>query len=311
MVLFNNEIVWVFVGLFICLAISSLIGYILYHCKGDIPVINNLNKRIKAWWVMCIIIVIAISIGNIGLVLLFALMSLLALRELVVLVPTHRGDHESLFWCFFIILPIQYALVYFKLYMLMVCFIPVFAFLFIPLRIALSGDTDNFLERAAKIQWITMLAIYCVSYVPALLVLNIHSFNGNDTNFIIFLMIVVQISDVLQYVFGKICGKHSIVPKLSPNKTVEGFIGGGISAGFVGMGLWWITPFTLWQAFGVSLCIVLAGFAGGLCMSAIKRDSNVKDFSNIIVGHGGMMDRLDSLSFAAPVFFYILYFFYQ
>lgn len=308
---FDGDIFWVFIGLFVILIVSSFVGYVLYRAKGNTPVILNLNKRIQAWWIMCIVIMVAILIGNIGLVLLFALLSLLALRELVTLVPTHRGDHESLFWCFFIILPIQYLLVYFKLSSLFISFIPVFTFLFIPLRIALSGDTDNFFERAAKIQWIIMLAIYCVSYVPALLSLNLNNSGKPTVNLIVFLMIVVQISDVLQYVFGKVFGRHPIVPKLSPNKTIEGFFGGGLSAGFVGMSLWWITPFTVLQAFAISLCIVLAGFAGGLCMSAIKRDSKVKDFSNIIAGHGGMMDRLDSLSFAAPIFFYIVYYFYQ
>ena len=123
-------------------------------------------------------------------------------------------------------------------------------------------------------------------------------------------MIVVQISDVLQYVFGKLFGKRPIVPKLSPNKTVEGFIGGILSASCVGMALWWATPFSPWAAFLLSLLICLAGFAGGLCMSAIKRDSGIKDFGAMIEGHGGMMDRLDSLCFAAPVFFHVLKYFY-
>ncbi|EBQ6150934.1 phosphatidate cytidylyltransferase, partial [Salmonella enterica subsp. enterica serovar Enteritidis] len=154
-----------------------------------------------------------------------------------------------------------------------------------------------------------MIAVYCLSYAPALLVLPIPDFTDN-INLLLFLMIVVQISDVLQYVFGKLFGKRPIVPKLSPNKTVEGFIGGILSASCVGMALWWATPFSPWAAFLLSLLICLAGFAGGLCMSAIKRDSGIKDFGAMIEGHGGMMDRLDSLCFAAPVFFHVLKYFY-
>jgi len=66
--------------------------------------------------------------------------------------------------------------------------------------------------------------------------------------------------------------------------------------------LWWVTPFAPWQAALISLVITLLGFAGGLCMSAIKRDRGVKDFGAMIEGHGGMMDRIDSFCFAAPVF---------
>ncbi|EPU3936497.1 phosphatidate cytidylyltransferase [Morganella morganii] len=305
----DNELFWIFSGLFGFLAVATVIGLILKQIKGNTPVISNLNARIRAWWLMCIIAAVAISIGPIGSVVLFAFMSLLALRELITLTPTHRADHGALFWCFFIILPVQYVLVGVQWYNLLAVFIPVYAFLFIPTRMVLSGDTRHFLERMAKIQWSVMIAVYCLSYAPALLVLPIPGFTDN-INLLLFLMIVVQISDVLQYVFGKLFGKHPIVPKLSPNKTVEGFIGGILSASCVGMALWWATPFSPWAAFLLSVMICLAGFAGGLCMSAIKRDSGIKDFGAMIEGHGGMMDRLDSLCFAAPVFFHVLKYFY-
>ncbi len=296
----DNELFWIFSGLFGFLAVATVIGLILKHVKGNTSVISNLNARIRAWWLMCIIAAVAISIGPIGSVVLFAFMSLLALRELITLTPTHRADHGALFWCFFIILPVQYVLVGVQWYNLLAVFIPVYAFLFIPTRMVLSGDTRHFLERMAKIQWSVMIAVYCLSYAPALLVLPIPDFTDN-INLLLFLMIVVQISDVLQYVFGKLFGKRPIVPKLSPNKTVEGFIGGILSASCVGMALWWATPFSPWAAFLLSLMICLAGFAGGLCMSAIKRDSGIKDFGAMIEGHGGMMVRLDSLQKSYPV----------
>ncbi|MEQ4925062.1 phosphatidate cytidylyltransferase [Proteus hauseri] len=306
----SNEVLWIFIGLFSFLIIASIIGAVLAAIKGKTSTIANLNSRINAWWVMCIIAAVAIGIGQIGSVVLFTLISWLALRELITLTPTHRGDHEALFWCFFVILPIQYILVGVQWYNLMAIFIPVYAFLLIPTRMALSGDTNHFLERMAKVQWSVMIAIYCLSYAPALLMLPIEGFEGRNINLLLFLMIVVQVSDVLQYVFGKLFGKHPIVPKLSPNKTVEGFLGGIISASLIGMMLWWATPFSWWAAFLLSLVITLAGFAGGLCMSAIKRDSGVKDFGTMIEGHGGMMDRMDSLCFAAPIFFHVIRYFY-
>lgn len=296
-------------GLFGVLAVASIIGFALSRRYKN-ATIANLNARIRAWWLMCTVSVIAMLIGPIGSVVLFALMSFFALRECITLMPTRRGDHEALFWCFFAILPVQYFLVGFDWYGVFVIFIPVYAFLFIPVRVALAGDTQHFLERSAKIQWSLMMAIYCVSHAPALLMLDIPGYAGQNIKLILFMMIVVQISDVLQYVFGKLWGKRPIVPKLSPNKTVEGFIGGIFTASLVGTGLWWITPFNPLQAFFISLLITLLGFAGGLCMSAIKRDRGVKDFGAMLEGHGGMMDRIDSLCFAAPVFFHVVRYYF-
>lgn len=306
----DDELMLLLSGLFILLVVASLIGYLLSRFKQN-DTIANLNARIRAWWVMCTISVIAMLIGPIGSVVLFALMSFYALRECVTITPTRRGDHEALFWCFFIILPVQYLLVGIEWYNLFVVFIPVYAFLFIPARIALASDTTHFLERSAKIQWSLMIAVYCVSHAPALLMISIPGFEGENIKLVLFMMIVVQISDVLQYVFGKLWGKRAIVPKLSPNKTVEGFVGGILSASIVGACLFWVTPFSMIQAFFISLLITLLGFAGGLCMSAIKRDRGVKDFGAMLEGHGGMMDRIDSLCFAAPVFFHVVRYFYS
>ena len=122
----------------------------------------------------------------------------------------------------------------------------------------------------------------------------------------VFLILVVQSSDVLQYVWGKLLGRHKIAPELSPSKTVEGFVGGVASATALGAALWWITPFSPLEAALIAFAITLMGFLGGLVMSAIKRDRGVKDWGAIIEGHGGMLDRLDSVCFSAPVFFHIV-----
>lgn len=306
----DKSLVFLLCGLFSLLVVASIIGAILAKAKGNTPVIENLNARIRAWWGMCLLSVMAMWFGPLGSTLLFAMISFLALRECVTLTPTRRGDHEALFWCFFILLPLQYVLVGMQWYGTFAIFIPVYTFLFIPTRMALAGDSLHFLERSAKIQWSMMVAVYCISHAPALLMLSIPGFENQNIKLLLFLMIVVQISDVLQYVFGKLFGKRSIAPRLSPNKTVEGFVGGIASATLVGTLLWWVTPFAPWQAALISLLITLLGFAGGLCMSAIKRDRGVKDFGAMIEGHGGMMDRIDSLCFAAPVFFHLIRFYF-
>jgi phosphatidate cytidylyltransferase len=157
----------------------------------------------------------------------------------------------------------------------------------------------------SKIQWGLIICVYCISHVPALLALNIPGYEGRNLLLIAFLVIVVQSSDVLQYVWGKLFGKHKVAPDVSPSKTVEGLVGGVLSATALGAALFWITPFNPWQAALMALAINVMGFFGGLVMSAIKRDRGVKDWGHMIEGHGGMLDRLDSVAFAAPVFFHL------
>jgi len=209
------------------------------------------------------------------------------------------------------VLPVQYALIYSDWYGMYSIFIPVYAFLFLPIVSVLHGDTDSFLVRVAETQWGLMICVFAASHVPALLSLEIAGFEGKNVLLVAFLVVVVQLSDVLQYVWGKLLGKRKIAPSLSPSKTWEGFVGGTLSASLVGAGLWWMTPFSPVQAFGLSLIITLMGFFGGLVMSAIKRDKGVKDWGHLIAGHGGFIDRLDSVVFSAPIFFHVVRYFWS
>jgi phosphatidate cytidylyltransferase len=297
----------------IFLLIASVAGLILKKtAKSDKgrATISNLNARVVAWWVMVAILAGALWVGFHGMVVLFGLLSFLALREFLTLTPTNRGDHRALFWTFFLITPFQYYLVWSNWYNLFTILIPVYAFLFLPARSAWAGQTEKFLERTAKIQWGLMICTYCLSHVPAIYMLDIPGYKGRNGSLVFFFLFVAQISDVLQYVWGKLTGKHMIAPLVSPNKTVEGFVGGVLSASLLGMALHGVTPFTALQAGAMSLLITLLGFAGGLVMSAIKRDRGVKDYGTIIAGHGGVLDRLDSICFAAPVFFHVTRYFW-
>ncbi len=295
------------------LLLASIIGCLLKQkatSESARATIKNLNARICAWWVMCTIFGIALLSGNTGTTVLFALISFRALREFITLTPTRHGDHRSLFWVFFILTPLQYVLVATEQDGFFSIMIPVYAFLFIPIRNAMAGDYECFLERTAKIQWGLMVCVYCVSHAPALLNLRIRDYEGQNAKLLFFFILVVQMSDVLQYVWGKCFGKRKIVPNISPNKTWEGFVGGIACATLLGTFLWWITPFTPQQAAVMSLVIALMGFAGGLTMSAIKRDRGVKDYGTLIEGHGGVLDRIDSICFAAPIFFHLTRFFF-
>jgi phosphatidate cytidylyltransferase len=309
----DPHLMWLFGGVLAILALSSLIGLVLkLRVKSDAghATVANLNARIRAWWVMSGVFALTLASGGLGSLVLFGLLSFLALREYLTLTPTRHGDHHTLFWSFFVFTPLQYILVGMRWYGMFAILIPVYAFLFVPTRIALAGDTERFLERAARIQWGLMVCVYCVSHAPALLILDIPGYEGRNVNLLMFLIVVDQLSDVFQYVWGKLLGRRRIAPSVSPNKTVEGFIGGVLTAVLIGTGLWWTTPFTPLEAAGMSGAITLMGFFGGLVMSAIKRDRGVKDFGTVIEGHGGILDRIDSLCFAAPVFFHLTRYFF-
>lgn len=308
----REQTLWLFLGVGGVLLFATVAGMLLARRQGTTPnpVIDNLNQRIRAWWVMVILIGIAFLFGKAGVIVLFAFASFTALREFITLTDTRRGDHYALVGAFFVILPAQYWLIADAWYGLYSIFIPVYAFLFMPIVAAFRSDTTRFMERVAVTQWGLMLAVFCVSHVPALLTLDIPNYEGRNLLLIAFLVLVVQSSDVLQYVWGKLIGRRKIAPELSPFKTWEGFLGGVGSATLLGAALWWITPFSPVRAGLMALAITLMGFFGGLVMSAIKRDRGVKDWGHMIEGHGGMLDRLDSVIFAAPVFFHLTRYFW-
>lgn len=303
----------VLAGIAAVLVTASLIGWVLamtVKTEGGQRVVANLNSRTKSWWVMAAVMLGALAMGPAGTVTIFACISFLALREFITATPTRRADHQSLFAAFFIVLPYQYWLVHTAWKGMFLILIPVYAFVLLPTLTVLRGDATDFLERAARTQWGLMVCVYFISYIPMLLYLDAGKLPMGNAGLIIFLVCIVQGSDVLQYVWGKLCGRTPVSPRLSPKKTVEGLVLGVLSASALGAAMHRLTPCTPWQAFGLSLVLCVMGFIGGLVMSAIKRERGIKDWGTLIEGHGGMMDRIDSLCFSAPVFFHLLNYFF-
>lgn len=310
----HPDLMTLLLGIGALLVVASLIGYALqrrYASGGGHAAIDNLNQRIRSWWIMAVLLALAFIAGKTGVVIMFAFVSFSALREFVTLVNARRADHWALAVAFFLVVPVQYYFIWIEYYGMYSIFIPVYAFLLLPILATLRGDSQSFLIRVAEVQWALMICVFCVSHVPALLSLDIPGYGGGRNVLLIaFLIVVVQLSDVLQYVWGKLYGRHKIAPNLSPSKTVEGFIGGVASATLVGAGLAWMTPFGVPAAAGLALLIALLGFLGGLVMSAIKRDRGIKDWGHLIEGHGGFIDRLDSVVFSAPIFFHVVRYFW-
>jgi len=292
-------------GVAAVLVLASVVGFVLERQARDEPAlatIRNLNARTRSWWVMTLVLAGAVALGDAAIVVLFALLSFVALREFWTLTPSRRGDHRALFLSFFVVLPLHYWMVGAQWYGVFAILIPVYGFLILPAVSTLAGDTRDFLGRSARVQWGLMLCVYTISHAPALLMLD----TGTDpVLLLLYLVIVAQFSDVLQYVFGKLLGRTRLAPGISPSKTVGGLVGGGLSAIALGTLLAPLTPFEWWQAAGMSTVIVVAGFFGGFVLSAVKRDLGAKDWGYLIHGHGGILDRLDSISFAAPLFFHL------
>ncbi|WP_179211059.1 phosphatidate cytidylyltransferase, partial [Cellulomonas iranensis] len=126
--------------------------------------------------------------------------------------------------------------------------IPVYSFLLLPVVTVFKGEVQGFLTRVSETQWGLMVCVYCVSHIPAILTLDIPGYRYSAFTLVAWLILVVQASDVLQYVWGKSIGRHLLAPRVSPSKTVEGLLGGMLSATVLGMALTPITPFLWWQA---------------------------------------------------------------
>jgi phosphatidate cytidylyltransferase len=293
------------------LIISTVITFALKKAK---PAKNfsELSSRVNSWWIMATVFFAAVVVNEHISIIFFAFMSFWALKEFVTLLKTRQSDHKTLVLAFLAI-PVQYYWVWDRWYGMFIIFIPVYMFLVIPSRLVLSSETAGFVASASQIQWGLMAFVFGLSQLAFLLQLEFIPGTPPEVDgrtLLLFLVFVVEISDVLQYVWGKLLGRHKVIPQVSPNKTWEGLIGGMATAILLSLGLRFLTPFTIGETLFVSFLITLAGFLGGAVMSAVKRDFGVKDFGAAIPGHGGMLDRVDSLCWAAPVFFHWVRYFH-
>ncbi len=310
MIIPDPRTLWLVGSVLAVLAAATAVGQVLKRRldAGINPaIVEQFHLRVRTWWLMCTVLAAAFIVGRVSTVVLFGLISFWSLREFITLTPTRPGDHRALFWVFFVITPLQYVLVGLEQYGLYSVLIPVFGFLFITARVSFSGDPKRFLERTAKIQAGLMICVYCLSFAPALLSLTGSADQPLDENprLLFYFVLIVQFADIAQYAWGKLLGQRVIAAEVSAGRTWEGFLGGIASATLLGTVLWWsVPPLTPWQAAGLSALTAAAGLAGGMTMSAIKRDRGVKDYGTLVVGHGGVLDRIDSICFAAPVFYY-------
>ena len=279
------------------------------HDAVKLAWIGQMNTRIRGAWGIVLLFALAFTVGRGALLVLFAIASFFALREFVALTPTRASDHSALVLAFYVVIPVQYVLIAADWYAMYTVFIPVYVFLVLPVVMALRQDTEQYLMRIAKVQWGLMICVYCVSHAPAIVALELPGFEGRGALLLLYFLLVLQMSDLLAVIASAAIGRTPL--KSNPNKSREGVLAGGAAAVLLGTGLFWMTPFTWWQAALMALAIVVAGFMGGLVLASVERSLGARIWTDDgVLLTRGTLQRLDALTFAAPVFFHLaLYFF--
>jgi len=311
----EQQVSLLFVGVFGLLLLASVVSVLLslreQRSDSTEEASRDLRRRdnqalLRTSWVMAVVFWVGWALGDGAGIVLFGLISFFVLREFISLSPTRRSDHRSLVLAFFLVLPLQYALVWTKHFDLFTVFIPVYVFLAIPAVSALGNDPQRFLERNAKLQWGIMVCVYGMSHVPALMLLNFPRFAGREAFLVFFLVLVVQTCMLVQHLAARGLSRP-VAPAISASFHWRSWAWGLLAGGLLGALLSGFTPFKPLPALALALVACVAGSFGHLAMKAIKRDRGVTHWGSAgrsVTGASGLLDRVDALCFAAPVFFH-------
>ncbi len=303
----NKEVIYLVLLILGILIFSTILFFVWGKLKPEAN-LKELKMRTKSWWAMATIFIVATVIHPVVSFVAFGLLSFAALREIATISKNVRPeDRRVIIWCYLAI-PVQYFIAYQGWFNLFVIFIPVIMYIWIPFMLVIRGITTEVGRSMSVLPTQLMLTVFSLSHLAYLLSLpEIPGFNAGGRGLLLFVVFLTEINDVFQFVWGKLLGRHKIIPKISPNKTWEGFVGGILTTTVVGYFLRFLTPMNEVEALGVSFAVAFAGFVGDVVVSAVKRDIGLKDTGALIPGHGGLLDRIDSLSISAPVFFYLIY----
>lgn len=296
-------------AIYALLIVASVIVAIL-RARAPGEASEELTRRVSSWWFMITIFTIAIVTNRIVSTVFLGLVAYLALKEFLSLIPTRRVDRVILLFAYWSI-PVQFLIAHNDRYGLFLTFIPVWMFLFFPIAMTLTGRTDGFLRAVGTLSWGLMVTVFALSHTAMLLAAPASVAGpAGGAGLLLYLVALTQFNDVAQFTWGKSFGRRKITPSVSPNKTWEGFLGGVATTALAGaLAGPYLTPLTLTQGALAGAMIAIAGFLGDITISAFKRDLGVKDSGGLIPGHGGILDRVDSLTYAAPVFYHAMHFF--
>ena len=301
-------VLWAIGGVVVLLVVASAGVWLLRRLRPGMDW-TELSSRVRSWWVMVTVFAVAMLLSRAISLAFFCLVSFLALREYLKLIPLRRADRRVLLWAYLAI-PVQYLWVGIEWYGLFIIWIPVYMFLLLPLHLVLIGETEGFLRGAATLHWGLMTMVFSLSHAAALMVFPAaDAARGGGAGLLLYLVFLTQFNDVAQFLWGKSLGRRRAAPVVSPGKTVEGLLGALVTTILLAWLLArWLTPFDTREALIAGVLIGLGGFIGDIVISAIKRDIGVKDSGTLLPGHGGILDRLDSLTYTAPLFFHFVYY---
>ncbi|MBI2746220.1 MAG: phosphatidate cytidylyltransferase [Burkholderiales bacterium] len=311
----TQQIGTLFIIVFGLLLLASVVSF-LYSVRerGDGPDAERQHKEhrwvdaiIRTSWLMLLVFWIGWVAGDWVALTLFGFVSFFCLREFLTLSPTRLGDHRSLVLAFFVVLPTQYGLIGNGHFDLFTVFIPVYVFLALPLASALANDPVRFLERNAKLQWGIMVCIYGMSHVPALLLLKFPGYDNRNAFLVFFLVLVVQVCMLTQHFASRRRPRPPVAPAISQSFNWDSWGLGVLAGSLMGALLAGITPWVPGTAFAAAFVACMAGSLGHLVMKALKRDRGIPSWGSqgeSVTGAGGLLDRVDGLCFAAPVFFH-------
>ena len=269
---------------------------------------QELKDRMNSWWIIIGFFIVGAMLHTTAAMFFFGFLSYLALKEYFTLIPSRQTDRSVMFYAYLSIIP-QYYFAGIGWYGMFIIWIPVFLFLFLPFRQILTGETKGFLENTSRVQWGLMMFVFGLSHLAYMITLKpLPGSTVGGTELVLYLVLLTELNDILQYIWGKSIGRRKIIPKVSPNKTVEGFLGAFVSIMFLAVIFSFLTPFTWLEALIAGMIISWSGFIGDVVISMVKRDIGVKDSGNMLPGHGGILDRVDSLTYTAPLFFHYVYY---
>ena len=298
------EIIYILGIIFGVLILTSSSFAILKKVKPS-KLAKEMFVRTQSWWFIAIGVAVLITAPAIVGTLLVAYISFVALRELLSIAGFSEADRSALFASYFVI-PIQYFLAFKGYYEAFLIFIPFIMFIVLPFILVINGNIARITRSMTYIPSILILTVYLLSHLVLLYDIEVDGFTVGAGGLIIYLIMLTEFNDVFQFTWGKLFGRRKILPSVSPNKTWAGFIGGVITTAVLAYFIRFLTPLNEWQSLVIGLAIGITGFVGDSLISAIKRELKIKDTDDLIPGHGGSLDRLDSLFVTAPVFYHLL-----
>lgn len=301
-----NQYQYILVTVFGVLFFATAVNYILSLLKPDNQTFKKVKVIIKSWWFITTPFLLALGWQKWGMLILFYVLSVFILFEYFKIskVKYKRYGLISLL----ILSTLHYLTIAFNAYYLFLILIPVSCLWLVP-GLVIFRATISDLELVFSVFFGNAFIIYYLSHIPALVAMpdNVGLSADQAALGLVVLLFLTWGNDVFQFITGKGFGITKIIPDVSPNKTLGGFIGGMICTtviAFLTLGPILNLDNKMAILFGFILSIT--GMFGDLFFSAVKRNIGVKDFSDLLPGHGGLLDRCDSLIFTAPVFFHFL-----